>query len=155
MFPRPLIRNPELVGAAPDEMIDWEGAASANEHYYAIIRHYAAEFGVRRFMMVNEPEFHWKGFYLPAHVRAVGKDWFRAFFRGYDRESERRDYFAAIATQYAVLARLARIALDDVSAGLGDPNARLTLSSPVTGKWEDFWRAAQSQFDVFRLSPVR
>ncbi|MFP4053418.1 MAG: hypothetical protein ACLFV7_06095 [Phycisphaerae bacterium] len=51
-YPRPLIKADPY----PDAEIDWAAAASAYEYYFAVMYHFAGQFGGRYFLMMNEPE---------------------------------------------------------------------------------------------------
>jgi hypothetical protein len=141
MFPRPLVRDPERLEPADDEAIDWGAAASAYDYYTAMIRHYATGFGCTTFMLVNEPEYRSGGFYLPARVEGSGPDLFQKIFVALDDVELWRLYFRSLAVQMGVLARVARMAMDDVRSTLVDRNlaGRLELTGPVSGNLDDYW----------------
>jgi hypothetical protein len=141
MFARPLVRDPEDLGPATDERIDWEAALSAYEYYFAMIHHFATGFGCRFFMMVNEPEYRAFGYYLPQRIEGYGSGLFEKIFVKLDDVGLWNDYFRALAVQNAVMARLARLALEDVRGLLKDRDlaARLVLSGPVAGNLDVYW----------------
>ncbi len=141
MFPRPLVRDPENLAPATDDRIDWEAACSAYEYYFALIHHFASAHGCRFFMLVNEPEYRFGGYYLPRKVEASSPDLFKKLFRELDDIDLWQAYFKSLAVQSAVLARIARQALEDVRGTLTDRDlaARLVLSGPVAGNLDAYW----------------
>ncbi|MEI7834298.1 MAG: hypothetical protein WCJ56_14010 [bacterium] len=149
-FPRPLVRDVRFTGIPDDSQIDWAAAAVAYEYYFAMIYHYASEFDGRYFMMINEPENQWGWFHLPEELEVGDSYWLR-FFQNDGEDAELgRLYGEVLSTQYAVMARLARLAMEDVRGLLGDaPNAaELFLSGPTTVFWEPFWRKAGQYLDA-------
>ncbi len=149
-FPRPLVRDVRFTGIPDDSQIDWAAAAVAYEYYFALIYHYASEFGGRYFMMINEPENQWGWFHLPEELEVEDSYWLR-FFQNDGEDAELgRLYGEVLSTQYAVMARLARLAMEDVRVLLGEaPNAaELFLSGPTTVFWEPFWRKAGQYLDA-------
>ncbi len=146
MYPRPLVRNLAAPAPVPDADIDWEAACSAYEYCFALTYHFANNFGVRRFMLINEPEWRSGSFALPPEVAALGDGWFKAFFLDYSHEDLRIRFFHALAVQLGVIARLARMALDDVAGALGLP--RLALLGPAASNWEVYWPYVADHVDV-------
>jgi hypothetical protein len=149
MFPRPLVRNPDNIEPADDGRIDWEAAASAYEYYFAMAHHFASGFGCRFFMLVNEPEYRFGGFYLPKDVRALGNSLFDEVFIKLRDVALWNRYFKALAVQVSVMARIARQALDDVRSALPVRHAagRLLLSGPVSGNLDVYWPGVRPYVD--------
>ncbi len=145
MFPRPLVPDLEFDGIPSDDQIDWGAAASAYDYYFAIAYHYAGTYQSRYFLMHNEPECRVEVFYFPKdleeRIQAVPRE--NTYFSG--GEATRRT-IACLTTQWAVLARMARLALDDV-AGLLPDMPRLILSGPTCGLWEPFWLKGKEHLD--------
>ncbi|GDY12257.1 hypothetical protein LBMAG53_11350 [Planctomycetota bacterium] len=150
MFPRPLVPDFESAAIPADHQIDWEAAASAWEYFFALAYHFAGQHRVHTFLMCNEPEWRSGGFWLPKAVEALGKDWFPAFFYEYRHEDLRERFFASLAVQSGVLARVARLALDDAAEALGErsPAPRLRLGGPVASNWEAYWPHVAPWVDI-------
>jgi len=147
-FPRPLVKDLAATGAPADDGIDWGAAASAYDFFFAVIYHCASRFGARCFTMVNEPENQWDWFHKPAEFQALTGDWWSRLSRGPDDLGLR--WFHILACQYGVLARLARLALEDVRSLLKDlPSAAgFQLSGPTNVVWEPLWEQAAAHLDV-------
>jgi hypothetical protein len=152
MFPRPLVTDPDLRGTVPDSAIDWEAATSAYEYYAAVMLHFAKAFGCHYFMMVNEPEYRFQGYFQPASVAALGSEdvIFRTLFHELDDVPLWNEYFASLATQTGVMARMARMALEDVRQTLAPAAvaSRLTLAGPVAGNLDVYWPVVGPHVDV-------
>ncbi len=158
MFPRPLVKDPENLAPADEARIDWEAAASAYEYYLAMVYHFAADFGCRTFMMVNEPEYRFGGYYLPARIEAIVDKLFVKLFRELDDLVLWDTYFRALAVQTTVLTRIARDAVDDAARLLavdGRP-AALVLSGPAAGNLDAYWAGIRESVhccDYHQYSP--
>lgn len=152
LFPRPLIRDVSFVGAAGDDMIDWAAAACAYEYYFAVIHRYATRQGGRYFMMINEPENQLGWFHMPAEFSDLHpkRDWARLSWDDDQPSPVGARYFDLLATQYGVMARLARLALEDVRTLLGgEPHAAyLHLSGPTNVVWKPLWDKAAPYLDA-------
>ncbi len=151
LHPRPLVEPVDHIGPVEDEQITWSAAASAYEYYLAVIYRYAARFGGRIFMMINEPENRRGEFHLPADLAELGGDlWRRCFWDDDDPDSPGARYVGVIATQYGVLARLARWALEDVRRLLADREqaSALRLTGPTTVLWKPLWQTAGEYLDA-------
>lgn len=145
MFPRPLVPDLEFDGIPSDDQIDWGAAASAYDYYFAIAYRYAKTYGSRYFLMHNEPECRVEVFHFPEdlekRIQAVPRQ------NPYFSEGEdRRRTIACLTTQWGVLARMARMALDDV-ADLVTDMPHLVLAGPTCGFWEAFWLKGQDYLD--------
>jgi len=145
MFPRPLVPDLEFDGVPSDEQIDWGAAASAYDYYFAIGYHYAKSYGSRYFLMHNEPECRVDVFHFPQdleeRIQAVPRE--NPYFAG--GETTRRT-LACLTTQWGVLARMARMALED-AAGLLPDQPRPILAGPTCGLWEPFWLKGKDYLD--------
>ncbi len=145
MFPRPLVTDMEFDGIPADEQIDWGAAASAYDYYFAIGYHFAKIYGSHYFLMHNEPECRVDVFHFPQdleeRIQAVPRE--NPYFAG--GETTRRT-LACLTTQWGVLARIARMALDDAASLL--PNQpRPVLAGPTCGFWEPFWLKGREHVD--------
>jgi hypothetical protein len=155
-FARPLVIDVASTADPDDAGIDWGAAASAYEYYLAEIWHYAVRHPVqaRHFMMLNEPCNRWGWWYLPEEFAAVGSDWWTTLSWNDDLPAGQRAlgerYFTLVAIQHAVLCRLARQALDDVTAVLAarGRQVQLRLSGPTDVIWEQFWSRSGRQLDA-------
>ncbi len=147
-FPRPLVRDVEFMGRPDDGQIDWSAAACGYEYYFAVMWHFASRYGARRFMMINEPENRWGWFHMPDDVRAVeGQVWQKLHV---EDSPESARYFGILATQFGVLARLARMAMDDVADLLAKRDGQrpaLRLSGPTGVAWQPLWQHAAKHLD--------
>ena len=145
-FPRPLIRDIDTRHVPDDAGLDWEAAASAYEYYFAVIWHYASRYGGRCFMMLNEPENRRGWFHLPEDLAAMG--WADLFWHAGEATIAR--YADILSAQYAVLARLARTAMEDVRTLLDDAShaADLQLCGPTSVYWQPLWEAAGEYLDM-------
>jgi len=139
MYPRPLVKDLYFCGIAADDVIDWSAAASAYDYYFAMMYHFAGQFGCRYFLMHNEPECCLDRFHLPAECRKVASPWFNPETRTLTMD--------CLSTQWSVLARVARAAMDDVQGLLGIPDGELFLSGPVNGAWEQIWLKSGQYLD--------
>jgi hypothetical protein len=140
-FPRPLVKDVEATEMPGDDGLDWEAAASAYEYYFAMIYHFASVHGCRIFMMVNEPEYRFSGFYLPSHIDAVRNQLFEKLFIQLDDVRMWHEYFRSLAVQCGALTRIARLAMDDARVALGAAPAAadLVLTGPVAGNLDAYW----------------
>ncbi|MFZ2655940.1 MAG: hypothetical protein WAX69_13500 [Victivallales bacterium] len=149
MFPRPILKDLEFQGIPEDAHIDWGAAASAYEYYFAVVHHYAFAFAGKRFMMLNEPENQFRGFYLPPDLAAKEGSWGQLIFKDGTRDEATR-YLGIVSSQYAAIARFARMAVDDVETLLkaAGRTAGLRLSGPTNVAWEIFWDKTGKYFDT-------
>lgn len=148
-FPRPLIHDINAESIPEDEGIDWEAAFSAYEYYFAVIHHFAFHSGGRLFLMLNEPENRKGWFHLPADLAEAS--WSDLFWKE-DAELNQR-YRRILAVQYAVLCRLARLAMRDVQQLL-DADKRqnkLLLAGPASVLWPDLWSYAKEYLDILDI----
>ena len=149
MFPRPLVPDMEFDGIPSDDQIDWGAAASAYDYYFAIAYHYAKTYQSRYFLMHNEPECRVEVFHFPKdleeRIQAVPRE--NTYFSG--GEDTRRT-IACLSTQWGVLARIARMALDDAAKLLPD-SRRPFLAGPTCGLWEPFWLKGRQYMDCLDL----
>ncbi|NQT94160.1 MAG: hypothetical protein HQ559_15470 [Lentisphaerae bacterium] len=145
MFSRPLVPDMEFDGIPSDDRVDWGAAASAYDYYFAIAYRYAKTYRSRYFLMHNEPECRVEVFHFPEDLEEI----IHAVPRGnpYFSEGENsRRTIACLSTQWGVLARMARMALDDAASLLpGTP--RLILAGPTCGLWEPFWLKGKEYLD--------
>ncbi len=146
LFGKPLIRDIHCEHVPTDDDIDWEAAASAYDYYFAVIHHYATRYAGQWFMMVNEPENRAGWFHLPDDLKDL--NWPQLFWEADQATIDR--YGRIIGAQYAALARLARMAIEDVRTLLGTaPNAtHLRLTGPTTVFWQPLWRFAGQYLDA-------
>ena len=129
-YPRPLVKDLLFNGVPADDGIDWSAAASAYDYYFAMIHHFAKDFGSRYFLLHNEPECDVERFHMaPECSPAPG---------AYTRETHQL-VMNCITTQWGVLARIARDAMDDVRELLGD-DRHFFLAGPASGAWEPFFQ---------------
>ena len=148
MFPRPLVSDMEFDGIPSDVQIDWGAAASAYDYYFAMAYHYAKGYGSRYFLMHNEPECRTEVFHFQEDIEARLQSGEHPHRTGRDEDSRRT--IACLTTQWGVLARMARLALDD-AAGLLPEMPRLILSGPTCGQWEPFWLKAKEYLDCLDI----
>jgi len=134
MFPRPLVKDMAFSGVPTDDQIDWSAAAGAYDYYFAVMYHFASHFNTRYFLMHNEPECDIQCWYLPEDMERIANS---PGFHG-DDEGKRR-VLGVLSTQWSVLARVARMALEDAEEALGSREGRLFLSGPTNGAWAQFW----------------
>ncbi len=130
-----------------DADINWRAAAAAYEYYFAFLHHFTHRFGTRFFNLHNEPEFHYQHFHYPPVLMPDPP----RFHQTCGPYLHCKTYFVPIAVQMAVLARIARIACEDVRRHLPDPAlaSALTLASPAWhGGWEFFWKLASEFVDI-------
>ena len=154
MYPRPIVNDPDFYGIPGDDLIDWTAAASAYDYYFAMIYHYAMNYGIEYFSMVNEPESMWDAFYFPVDLnvddgdKKQRKEAFSRFIKSNPELMHR--YYESITTQYHVMARIARMAMEDVRVLLSDRvNASgLFLLGPTSGHWEAFWEKNSMYMDA-------
>lgn len=154
-FPRPVLRNgADLADVVNDDDIDWEAAVSAYDYYFAVIWHFASEYDGRRFMMVNEPEnqggwFHWPQDVAEAIEGGFGNWWTRL---NWQEDDTTRRFRQSLASQYEVLARIARDAVEDVRSLLAGRGAdrldELKLSGPTNVLWQPLWQRAGRYLDT-------
>jgi hypothetical protein len=145
-FERPLVADPERAGPVSDDRIDWGAAASAYEYYFAVMWRYAARYGARYFTMVNEPENRFGWFAMRPDVAELS---WQDLFHGASGGTFER-FSRCLASQYGVLARLARRAMDDVRTALPE-NAQaesLFLSGPTSVLWRPLWEASRESLDI-------
>lgn len=149
-FPRPLIRDIAATAMPGDDGIDWGAAASAYEFFFAVIHHYVTGFGARWFTMINEPENQWDWFHKPAEFAGLGKDWWvrLSWGDGSPTPDLGLRWFRVLGVQYGVLARLARLALEDVRAMAGLAPGGLHLTGPTNVAWEPLWEHAACWLDA-------
>jgi len=134
-----------------DEEINWRAAACAYEYYFAFLWHYARDFGVKYFNLHNEPEFFYFHFYFPPELMPDPPRHYQQYGPRFGSAGGYMTYMAPMVVQMAVLARIARLACEDVRAGLKDPRlARdLTLSGPAWASgWEYFWKLAHPFVEI-------
>ena len=115
--------------------INWAAAAAAYESHFASF-HRLGKIGVRYFMMANEPEYGWSSFYYPADVDPEKLSW-----------AEKGDY---IGRQLGAVAKMGRLALDDVQALLKsqDDARKFVFSGPgAHTSWEYFWKYVSPYVD--------
>lgn len=121
--------------AEAPENINWAAAASAYESHFAAF-YRLGKIGVRYFMMANEPEYGWKGFYYPADVKPENLTW-----------KERGEY---VGRQLGAIARMGRLALEDVQSVLrvNDDPRKFVFSGPgAHTSWEFFWKYVEPYVD--------
>jgi len=140
LFPRPLVTDPEFDGVPDDAMIDWPAAASAYDYYFAMIYHFASKFGSRYFLMHNEPECCMYAWHMPPDIEASDEDLFST-------PEKKQRCMRCLSTQWGVLAQIARMAVDDVRALLGNDSGEFFLAGPVNGTWEPFWEKCGDSMD--------
>lgn len=151
-YPHPLVvdfSGWEQFTAEDDALIDWRAAASAWEYFFAEIFRFAGSFGVTRFSTYNEPEWCEQFFYLPEDLEGGGL--MTSALTG-----QRPDLFkrvaGCLAMQIAVMARLARMAADDVTKILAERTADspvITLIGPTSPHlWKPVWKHVQPYLDV-------
>lgn len=147
LFPRPLVKAVGTNEVPGDDGIDWGAAACAYEYYLAVMHRYATRSGGRVFMMINEPENRFGAWYLPDDLKDLG--WGETFWDDASPGLAER-VLRLEAVQYAVLARFARLALEDVRASLSDSAQAeaLRLTGPTTVAWKPFWQAAEGYLDA-------
>jgi len=129
-----------------DDEINWKAAAAAYEYYFACLYHFASGFDVRYFNLHNEPEFYYRYFHFPPELMPDPPKYHRQY-----GEHSTSTYLVPMVMQMAVLSRIARIACEDVRAGLKNPQlARdLTLASPAwAGPSEYYWSLAHPYVDI-------
>jgi len=115
--------------------INWAAAAAAYESHFAAFYRFG-KVGVRYFMMANEPEYGWAGFYYPADVAPDKLAW-----------SERGAY---VGRQLGAIAKMGRTALEDVQALLKSQNdpRKFVFSGPgAHTSWEYFWKYVSPYVD--------
>lgn len=171
MFPEPLMVSlsagdlapwspdyPRATGPSPlaagqwdrmpsDEECNWRAAAAAYEYYFFILWHYAREYRVSYFNMLNEPEFNYRRFHFPPELMPDPP----RCCQNYGPYLNRASYYVPIAVQMAVLSRIARLAFEDVRARLEDRRqaAAMTLAGPAwAGGWEHYWMLAHPFVDL-------
>jgi hypothetical protein len=141
----------DLTGNGPvgDDDIDWGAAAAAYEYYRALIHRYGFHQGCNVFTMLNEPENRWGWWYVDDELAAIEDGWWERLFDDQHSTLGVR-YLDQLARQYGVLARIARMAIDDhrqLAAQRGRA-AEATLIGPTTVTWEVLWKAAEPRLDV-------
>ena len=141
-FERPLLTNIEFVGTPSDGDIDWEAAASAYDYYFAYIYHFTKNYAAQQFLMINEPENRDGWWHLPEDIKH--KTWVETYWEDPDGELSKR-MGAILGAQYAVCARIARMALEDVQNLLHVDS--LALYGPTTVFWEPLWKQAEPWLD--------
>jgi hypothetical protein len=121
--------------AEAPQNINWAAAAAAYESHFAAF-YWLGKMGVRYFMMANEPEYGWSGFYYPADVVAEKLPW-----------NERGEY---VGRQLGAIAKMGRFALEDVQALLKSQNdaRKFVFSGPgAHTSWETFWKYVSPYVD--------
>jgi len=142
LFSRPPLTRWDVEGTPADDDIDWAAAASAYDYYFAMIYRYASKYGARYFLLHNEPECCSPQFHFPKELEG---DWQTPCYST-DPDIRSRG-IDAICLQWAVMARMARAAMDDVKGLLGDKGRDLFLSGPASGAWEWFWQRGGQYVD--------
>jgi hypothetical protein len=115
--------------------INWAAAAAAYETHFAAFYRFG-KIGVRYFMMANEPEYGWAGFYYPADVAPDKLAW-----------SERGGY---VGRQLGAIAKMGRYAVEDVQELLKSQNdpRKFVFSGPgAHTSWETFWQYVSPYVD--------
>lgn len=121
--------------AEAPQNINWAAAAAAYESHFAAF-YRLGKLGVRYFMMANEPEYGWSGFYYPADVAPDKLAW-----------SERGEY---VGRQLGAIAKMGRYALEDVQELLKSQNdpRKFVFSGPgAHTSWENFWKYVSPYVD--------
>ncbi len=121
--------------AEAPQNINWAAAAAAYESHFAAF-YRLGKIGVRYFMMANEPEYGWSGFYYPADVAPDKLAW-----------NERGEY---VGRQLGAIAKMGRYALEDVEALLKSQNdpRKFVFSGPgAHTSWETFWKYVSPYVD--------
>jgi hypothetical protein len=121
--------------AEAPQNINWAAAAAAYETHFAAFYRFG-KIGVRYFMMANEPEYGWAGFYYPADVAPDKLAW-----------SERGGY---VGRQLGAIAKMGRFALEDVQELLKSQNdpRKFVFSGPgAHTSWEYFWQYVSPYVD--------
>lgn len=142
LFSRAPLTRWDIEGTPADDDIDWAAAASAYDYYFAMIYRYASKNGARYFLLHNEPECCSPEFHFP---KELDGDWETPCYSP-DPDIRRRG-IDAVCLQWAVMARVARAAMDDVKGLLGDKGKDLFLSGPASGAWEWFWQRGGQYVD--------
>ena len=140
----PLVRDPLAADPAADDNIHWPAAASCYDAWFGTVYHLAERFGVRNFLTLNEPENRFRWWRLPSELTSLGDDWWMRIFRGPDHALSDL-YLRHIAGQYAAIARIARMAVDDVKRLLDCRDLR--LYGPTTVCWHSCWEVAAPYLD--------
>ena len=115
--------------------INWAAAAAAYESHFAAF-YRLGKMGVRYFMMANEPEYGWSGFYYPADVVPEKLAW-----------NERGEY---VGRQLGAIAKMGRYALEDVQEILkskNDPRTFVFSGPGAHTSWETFWKYVRPYVD--------
>ncbi len=133
-FPQSLV--PDLMAHQPPQLQNChpEAAAVLYEYAFAVTYFCAKHHGVRMFMTVNEPEWAPKFFHIAEELKHLKR---LPIIRESDhgRSSPEGDaYRRCFGIQFAVMAELIRMALDDVQALLGLED-RLILSGPTSNQF--------------------
>ena len=121
--------------AESPQNLNWAAAAAAYESHFAAF-YRIGKMGVRYFMMANEPEYGWSGFYYPADVVPEKLPW-----------NERGEY---VGRQLGAIAKMGRYALEDVQELLksqSDPRKFVFSGPGAHTSWETFWKYVQPYVD--------
>lgn len=148
-YAHPLIPDVEDPHDFTPERLDWRAAASAYEYYFAEIYWFAKQHGVGRYSMHNELEFYHPFLRMPDREPYLKRG--SEAIKGRDPEAW-PVVTHAIAVQFAGMAYLARMAMDDVARVLTNEGVALPtmqLAGPTSAHiWEPLWKMAEPWLDV-------
>lgn len=133
-YKEPILIDLRKTAESPQN-INWAAAAAAYESHFAAF-YRLGKVGVRYFMMANEPEYGWSGFYYPDDVVPDKLAW-----------GERGEY---VGRQLGAVAKMGRMALADVQALLKTQNDTRTFVFSGPGahtSWETFWKYVSPYVD--------
>ena len=142
MYPEPLVVAVGSEAEPEDDGINWAAAACAYEYYFAVIYHFVKQGTITDFLMINEPENRFGQWYLSDDL--VDETWESLFWE--DQGDIGSKYLRQVGAQYAVLCRLARMAMDDVAVALERDDVRLI--GPTTVTWDVLWDMAHAYLDA-------
>lgn len=159
MFERCILPQMRLTSTeAKRELLDWEAGVCLHEYAFALIWHYAKEYGVRDFTTINEPENQLMCWFITEDLRWVEQpaadNWAKLFRDDRQPTGAGRKLLGLIADQYAATARIVRDALEDVQTILRateDDRIRLRLHGPTNVVWKEFWTKASTFLDSLDL----